>query len=117
MQRSGRHTIVMLDDDVDLLESFRLMFRSCFREVFKFHGFATLDEASAFLRGERCDIVLLDLSMPRGPHENIKQLRQNTTARIVLHSAWHDLREIAADAGADGFLEKPCPMIGAEIHR
>lgn len=120
VSKSGRlakiKTVIMLDDDELLLQSFRLLFRQCLRS-YTFHGFTRAEDALIFLRNERCDVVLLDLSMPGTAWETINRLRKVTKAPILLHSGWDNLENYARDVGADGFIAKPCSKIEDEINR
>lgn len=71
---------------------------------------ATSQEAIAGARGERPDVVILDVSMPgRGPLETLHEIKRHQPRVRVLFLSMHPENQYAARLfreGADGYLTK-----------
>jgi len=90
--------------------------REMYRHFFDFHGMdvATAPDGQAALQAvsvARPDVIVLDLAMPRMTGwEVIRSLKGRARTRDIpiLAVSGVGTAHSALDAGADGFLEKPC---------
>jgi two-component system, cell cycle response regulator DivK len=101
-------TVLVVDDLEDAREMYRrfLEFRGL-RVITAGDGVAAL----AALERHRPDAIVLDLAMPRlTGWEVIRAVRKDRAMRSlpILAVTGQGTRESALDAGADGFLSKPC---------
>jgi CheY-like chemotaxis protein len=109
----GSRTVLLVDDDVDLLEIGRDMLESCgYQVVVAGSGEEAIE---AFKRREtRFHVVLMDLSMPGMDGSTcMKQLQLiDPSVKVVLMSGLGDAYQVeqALAAGACGFLSKPYRM-------
>jgi CheY-like chemotaxis protein len=108
--------VLVVDDDVDLIESYRGVLESA--------GFAvstamTGEDALAAALVERPDVVMTDVSMPTmDGFELIQRLKEELGAEappVVVVSAFEITEWEAMAQGAELFLEKPCSA-AALIH-
>jgi signal transduction histidine kinase/CheY-like chemotaxis protein len=111
--RSGNETILLVDDEIDMLE--------VMRENLQEHGYeirtATNGErALEFFRenGHEVDLVILDIGMPgMGGRACLEELLEiDPEAKVIVstgYGARRDEEEMMA-AGASGFLAKPSPI-------
>jgi CheY-like chemotaxis protein len=109
LPRGGSHTVVVVDDDPDLLEALA--------ELLETHGYAVETaangaEALAKLRGlDAPCLVLLDLMMPVMNGWEFCQRRQAddrlAKVPVVIISADEELAAHAATLSATAFLPKP----------
>ncbi len=99
--------IVVCDDDQDNLDILGLLLELEGYFVIKENDSTRLIE----LIRERCpDILLLDLWMPICGDEIIKMIRKDSNLNklpIIAFSASHNGGQIALDAGADYYVNKP----------
>ncbi len=100
--------ILLVDDDRDILGSTAELLRA-----FGYHV-ATCPDADRvieMMRSERPDIVLHDVRMPgldlRDQLGAIREDPELSPTPVVLFTAILSARELAAEVGADGAIEKP----------
>lgn len=98
--------IVVADDNNEILQVVRLLLEPKGYEV------VTLKKnVFECVKAEHPNLLLLDVLMSgedgRIITKNIKASRALRDIPVILFSAKQNLAQIAADAGADGFLEKP----------
>jgi CheY-like chemotaxis protein len=101
-------TVLVVDDLQDA--------RDMYRQFLEFHGARVItaaDGADALeaLERQRPDAIVIDLAMPRlTGWEVIRAVRKDRAKRTIpiLAVTGQGTRESALDAGADGFLSKPC---------
>jgi DNA-binding response OmpR family regulator len=102
-------TILVVDDDPDLLETHRLVLeRAGYRVLTASDG----EEGLRAGKLEKPDVVLLDVLMPKKSGfavlENLKETFQESISIIMLTANGADAhRSYAACLGADAYLEKP----------
>ncbi|MBI2750349.1 MAG: response regulator [Burkholderiales bacterium] len=99
--------VLVVEDDREIRA---LMQSSLTVEGFAVQTAVSLSEASALLRNDPPDVVLLDLGLPDGDGlELVRQIRQSQALPIIIISARHqEAQKIQAlDAGADDYLVKP----------
>lgn len=101
-------TILICDDDESIIQVLDLILSN--------HGFTVISEQNSlniFSRVERGqpDLILLDLWMPALNGEKIiRKLKSDpatSSLPVILVSASLEAKNIADEAGADGFLAKP----------
>jgi DNA-binding response OmpR family regulator len=108
--RDGKHVILCVDDDQDILASLRLVLESAGYEVVTA---ATADEGRAALQAARPDLLVVDLMMEQvdAGLSFVSSLREAgvTTPVFFLSSAGDYLYEMAdvGRLGADGVFQKP----------
>jgi two-component system response regulator QseB len=103
-----RMKLLLVEDDLDLGDGVRNALLDQGLEVV---WLRTLADAQSFVDGARCDLVLLDLSLPDGDGmQLLTRLRRDRGALPVLVLSARDAladRLAALDAGADDYLVKP----------
>lgn len=107
-KRIMRHTILLCEDDRDIVEmTTKYLTR-------KGHFVSSVNNCEAIweaIEVKRPDIILMDLSIPRmGGAEATQRLKESVRTRdikVYLLSAFPGIVEIAKDVEADGYLEKP----------
>jgi len=88
-QGSRHGSVLVIDDDPDLLEMMELLLAS---EQYDVRTARDGEEGLRLMRRQPVDIVILDLQMPRlnGP-ETLREIRQTwTTMPVILHTAFAD---------------------------
>lgn len=101
-------TVLVVDDLKDA--------REMYKQFLEFHGARVITAADgaaalATLEELRPDAIVIDLAMPRlTGWEVIRAVRKDRTMRSIpiLAVTGQGTRESALEAGADGFLSKPC---------
>ncbi len=110
--RTTAPKILVIDDSKTILISVKMTLMRGGYEV------VTLESAlnaTAVIRAERPDLLLLDLSMPEVDGEDllniIRRFNILPTMKVVLHSDQeaHILQDVVTYAGADGFIQKTSP--------
>jgi len=100
--------IIVCDDDRDILEMIDIILRDENTEVISVLNSLTL---FAEMEKHKPDLLLVDLWMPVLTGDQIiRQLRRNNDFAnfpIVVMSASRDGKDIAIDAGANAYIEKP----------
>lgn len=111
--------VALVEDDLDLAEeiAFQLECQEMFVEVFDCG-----QKLDAWLKTNKCDVVLLDLNLPDEDGLSIaKRLSQRADLRIIMLTArvMTDDRIAGFEAGADVYLSKPVvlPELIAIIRR
>lgn len=112
--------IIALDDEIDLLEMFKLCMEARGYEV----DIATNEQAMMdLIKVKTPAVIFLDIQMPgKQGNEMCKELKANATTAnipIVFLSGKEDALQLAAESRADGCISKPfhCNMVVAEIDR
>ncbi len=100
-----KEKILFVDDDQHILE--------LYNEEFKEEGYEVVlasdgDEGLMKFRKESPDLVILDLSMPKRGGLNVLNtiLGMNRQAKIIINSAYPQLRQNFMTWGADAFVTK-----------
>lgn len=103
-----KKTVLVADDDLPILEVINIILQEKGYEVI------TVSDARAIektLKENAPDLILLDIWLSGQDGRDVtKRLRSNKGTRdipIVFISAQNNVQKIAAEAGADGYLEKP----------
>ena len=106
-------TLLVVDDDPDVLTAARLLLRSQFRRVITHEDPANIETT---LAGERVDVILLDMNFAIGRNTGAEGLKWLTRIReldpdavVVLMTAFGDLNTAvrAMQLGAADFVLKP----------
>lgn len=115
--------IFLCDDDRDIVEVVMLILGADYNVQVYHRCEGIADDA------ERCNpsVILLDLRMPMsGGGSVLRQLKASPLTRhipVILFSATNNLQRIAAESGADAFLEKPfdighlCDLVNSFANR
>ncbi len=102
-----RKTVLVVDDDVDLLGMVELLLDEAgYRVLTAAEGHEALDKLSH----ETPQMILLDMKMPgMNGWEFAREYRakHNSRAPIIVFTAAEDARKRAEEIGAEGFLGKP----------
>ncbi|MGB0798859.1 MAG: response regulator [Planktomarina sp.] len=104
-------TVLLVEDSLTACEAIRLM---CLRSGARIRRADCLESAQRHLRVYRPSVVIIDMGLPDGDGADlIAELHQTSprTEVILGMSADPDRSEIAIDAGANGFIEKPLDSI------
>lgn len=99
--------VLVVEDDREIRA---LMQSSLSVEGFEVQTAVSLSEASALLRHDPPDVIVLDLGLPDGDGvQLVREVRQHKSVPIIVVSARHqEAQKIALlDAGADDYLTKP----------
>ena len=99
--------VLVVEDDREIRA---LMQSTLAVEGFDVRTAVSLNEASALLRHDSPDIVVLDLGLPDGDGSTlVREIRRGSALPIIVISARHqEAQKIALlDAGADDYLTKP----------
>lgn len=101
-----RITVLLLEDDPDVLEATRLVLEE---EGFSVLAAADLHSAQQLALSARRCMVLLDLSLPGDPETFVRALHDapDWEGQVLLFSAGDHLEERARALGADGAVAKP----------
>jgi DNA-binding response OmpR family regulator len=106
------HTILIADDDADLLILTRIKLQM---EGFKVFVASNAAELYEILENEHVDMIMLDILInTESGAELCYQLKHDPTTKdtpILLFSGHHKLSELIEESGADGFLPKPLDMV------
>ncbi len=100
-------TVLIVDDEPQI--------RRVLRTTLTSHGYAVIearsgDEALEVIRGEKVDLILLDLNMPgRSGLEICREIRGSGDVPIIMLTVRNSERDkvLALDAGADDYVVKP----------
>lgn len=105
-----RHTVLIVDDDRDLLDTFRLMLE---KHGYKMVGAQTAEEGLRQYKQERPDLILVDLMMEEVDSGTslVKELRAlgNTVPVYLLSSVGDGLHSTVdySELGLSGIFQKP----------
>lgn len=103
----SRHKVLIVDDEPQIR---RLLRAALERADYAIVEAGNAREAAALLRGERPDIILLDLGLPdRDGLELVPIFKQQAQTTLIVVSARDatDEKVAALDLGADDYLTKP----------
>lgn len=103
-----KHTVLMIDDDIDFCE---LLAEYLEREEFEVQ--AAHDGASGYeaALNANINIIILDVMLPKmNGFDVLKKLKQNTTTPVLMLTAKGDEADQlkGLNIGADDYLPKPC---------
>jgi len=104
--KERRRVVLVVDDDPDIRETLAdMLVDEGYRAIVADDGAEGIELALA----HRPDVILVDQKMPGLSGLDVtRELRaRGSSARVILTTASRGLRESAADAAADGVLEKP----------
>ncbi len=108
MQKTQSRTILILDDDRDILEVTKLILEMKGYEV---STRESVENVIELVKETHPDIILVDLMIPEiGGKKMIRNLKENKeTVGIpaLVFSANAEIESIAKSIGADGYLKKP----------
>jgi len=103
-------TILVVEDNVDMAEIYRLTLQEQQFEVYLAHRAA---DAVSMLEQHRPDCILLDLTLPDGTVQSLQALRNHPalqSARVLVVSGRNDVDDLAKAYAANGYLRKPFDM-------
>lgn len=103
----AHHRILIVDDDPQIR---RVMRMTLVAQGYEVGDARTGEEALEKLRGEKCDMVLLDINMPgMGGLETCRLIRASSNVAIIMLTVRNTERDKveALDAGADDYITKP----------
>lgn len=107
----NRATILIADDDRDLLQLVRMRLEA---EGYRVAISLNAEDISRIAVDKHADVILLDISMDGISGEDIcKQLKHHkrtSSIPVVLFSANDDIDEAARACGADDYMPKPFSM-------
>ncbi|WP_412468576.1 response regulator [Pedobacter sp. KLB.chiD] len=100
--------LLICDDDVDIVEMLEIVFEDCGVEVI---SETDSKKVLALITHLHPDLVLMDLWMPVITGDQVlKRMRADSglsSIPVLIMSAAQDGREVAMQAGADGYIAKP----------
>lgn len=102
-------TILIIDDDEDILEILNIVFQDSGYEVI----LSRVGLEADFINVLHPDIVLLDVRIvgcPKSGADICKDLKANAQTKhvpVILFSAEHDLHSMASACEADSYIAKP----------
>jgi two-component system cell cycle response regulator DivK len=104
---NGKHVLVV-DDDESILEVVKIVLEE---EGYVVTAISDYEEIDQEIVAKSPDIIVLDIYMPgRNGAEITRQLKTHQYSAhipIIIASAGTELKSIAEQVGADGYLEKP----------
>lgn len=108
MQKTQSRTILILDDDRDILEVTKLILEMKGYEV---STRESVENVIELVKETHPDIILVDLMIPEiGGKKMIRNLKENKETEgipALVFSANAEIESIAKSIGADGYLKKP----------
>ncbi len=107
-----RKSVLLIDDDADLLDRFRDVFEMEDFDVFTAsNGKEALDMLKTMPESDLPDLIMLDYMMPIMNGEKFSQARQNDPRLrkipVVLMTANGDLMSVMKKVHVNAYLEKP----------
>ena len=105
--------ILIVEDDADMIELLRIVFRSSGYDV----TFSSMAPDVDHIIELRAELIVLDVRLKGSPISGAdlcKRLKSNPNTKqipVILASAEYNLAEIAKDCNADLFLAKPYDML------
>ncbi len=119
-QRSEPQTVLVVDDDADMVE---LIAESLELEGWRVVPATSGKQALELASQTPPDVAIVDLIMPEVTGEEVcNAIRRDSNlgcTRILVLSAAEDTRQVAAECDADGAITKPftIPLLLREVHR
>ncbi|KAA8485852.1 two-component system cell cycle response regulator DivK [Arcticibacter tournemirensis] len=108
--------ILIFDDDVDILSICSYILEEQGWDV---HTSPHCNNISEFVRGIQPDVILMDNWIPDSggviATQTLKSERDLRTIPVIYFSANNDIQSLAAQAGADTYLEKPFDLNELEL--
>ena len=103
-----KKSLLVFDDDEDLLTIFRFLFED---EGWEVETFSSCDEVIAVAQTINPDLILMDNWIPSiGGIEATQLLKSHPELKktpVIYVSANNEIKELSLRAGADGFIAKP----------
>ena len=100
-------SILICDDDVDILEVTKIILQQKFNIETLTHCNDIFQNFDRF----RPDLILMDLWIPDMGGEAVTRLLKSSDKTkdipVIIFSANNDIEKVAINAGADGYLRKP----------
>lgn len=101
-------TVLICDDDEGIIDVATIVLQDKgYKVISLLNGEKILEK----IKEVKPDIILLDLWMPALPGDlltkQLKSIESTKNIPIIIVSAGRDTKKVAAEAGADGFLNKP----------
>jgi DNA-binding response OmpR family regulator len=108
---STEHSIMLVDDDTDLLFLLTKQFeRAGFETTACLNGRNLINQ----LLEKKISVVLLDISMGsvsgKDLCKTIKSDKRTAGIKVLMMSADVDIKQVTSSCGADGFITKPIDM-------
>lgn len=115
LKEFGPRKVLIIDDDADLLMSFRDYFElEAYEVLLARNGKEALDLLASVDEKSLPDLIFLDHTMPVMDGTAFSRSRKNVPRikdiPVVLTTASRQLRRIMEDVDADAFLEKPVDL-------
>ncbi|SEJ36559.1 Response regulator receiver domain-containing protein [Dyadobacter sp. SG02] len=105
-------TVLVFDDDLDLLDIFRFLFEGA---GWKVHTSNNCSEVVSKVREVAPDVILMDNWIPPTggivATQALKKDSELLPIPIIFVSANNDIKDLAAKAGADAYLPKPFDFV------
>ena len=112
---SEKKTILILDDDSDILQLCSFFLK---RKGFEVYAKESCNNIIQMMEDMNPDIVLMDNWIPDiGGIESTKLIKNHTrfkTTPVVFFSANNDIKKLAEKAGADDYIAKPFELVDLE---
>jgi len=112
-RRAGRRRVLLVEDNVAVHETYRLLLERSGFEVISAHN---ADEALLLITRETVDALIVDVQMPGRDGlalvEALANWHTHLLPRVALHTAYayEDRVRAVADRYGLSLLEKPCPF-------
>lgn len=107
MQKS----VLIVEDDADLRSLYKMFLKS---QGYTVHTAGSGEEGWTALDSNEVSVILLDLTLPSmSGAEFMAKLRadeRHSGKKVIVSSGWDDLKQRAAEMGADDFALKPTQM-------
>ncbi len=115
LKRLGSKKVLIVDDDVDLRESFDMVFRLEDYDVLSAKdGAEAMEILGKLSEKDLPDLILLDYQMPRMDGVTFSQLKARNeklaTIPVVLLSASGDKKDVQEKALANAYVQKPIEL-------
>lgn len=115
LKRLGTKKVLIVDDDVDLRESFDMVFRLEDYDVLSAKdGAEAMEILDSLSEKDLPDLILLDYQMPRMDGVTFSQIkardRKLATIPVVILSASGDKKDVQENAQAHAFIQKPIEL-------
>ena len=103
-----KKTVVICDDDEEILQVCSLILKKRNYDVFTF---TNCESVFPYLEKNKPDVILMDLWIPEMGGENctikLKNDAKTKNIPVILFSAHNELEKVSEKVKAEGFLKKP----------
>ena len=109
--RTGKGTILIVDDDYSIRRAFREFLNS---KGFVAHAVSVAEEALAILKEMEVDLVITDLHMPgMDGLELTRLIKERTSSHVIIMTGYREAltQEDAHRVGADDLVYKPVALL------